>query len=209
MKYSFLLLIAALYFTKLCAQQIPLSEKKKGPQTDPAKLLVQNRLENLPFLAKHPLALHARLLSGASILTPKKLSSFINEKGLFSTNGSPLAAATSAPLQNSSGKGKQGLLSCNNSSFFKIAGLTNSVVYVSNVAHTADDGVLITGVLYDSTVLHGDWKINAYLLKADNMGNILWAELLADQHPDNIYYLNPISVKEMPTGEIMMTSYID
>ena len=98
---------------------------------------------------------------------------------------------------------------CNNNSFFQIAGLTNSVIFVGTITHTQDDGVLIAGELYDSTVAHPSWQDNGYLLKADKSGNILWVTLFEDSHNDKIYYINPIKIKEMQGGDLMMAAYID
>ena len=80
---------------------------------------------------------------------------------------------------------------------------------MSTITHTQDDGVLIAGELFDSTVTHPSWNSNGYLLKSDKSGNILWATLFEDSHNDEFYYINPIKIKEMQGGDLVMAAYID
>jgi len=213
MRNTLLLLIAILSSIICCGQKKPLAKANQGKLTDITVITKQNRLENLSYLTKHKLISQGKILSGASLLNPKKLSAFIKQqsRGITMNSVQPFMPSQAPDhLSTSSQIKKAGTLSCNNNSFFKIAGLTKSVVYVTAITHTADDGVLIAGVLYDSTVLHSDWRINAYLLKSDNLGNILWAELLVDQNPnDQYYYFNPLTIREMQGGDIMMAAYID
>jgi len=97
---------------------------------------------------------------------------------------------------------------CANHAFFELIGLTNSVVYAGAMTHTRDDGVVISGSIYDSTAAEPSWQINAYILKCDNLGNILWVNLLVDPNNDPSYDFEPLTLKEMPAGDLVLAAMV-
>ena len=145
-------------------------------------------------------------VSRATLLDPAKLKRFIHQEeaqhGRAKASGQGAGRKTGAVKQ-TLGAG------CTNKGFFVTVGMTNSAIYVSCIGHTQDDGVLIAGELYDSTILDGQWITNAFLVKSDNNGNILWTTLFVDQQYTQWYYINPAFVKEMPDGDLVMAAYQD
>jgi gliding motility-associated-like protein len=217
MKIFLLLAVTNVLAICLLAQQTPVKNARlHHPHSSP------NRFS----------ALHGTRINIATLLSPDKLSGFVRQQ-----IATPQTAATKQPVatpqpptvpqaptvpqpaaaQKLIARSSPRTLAstrtlssnCNNNSFFQIAGLTNSAIYVSTITHTLDDGVLIAGELFDSTVAHPSWNSNGYLLKSDKSGNILWATLFEDTHNDKVYYINPIRIKEMQGGDLMMAAYID
>ncbi|WP_431214051.1 gliding motility-associated C-terminal domain-containing protein [Puia sp. P3] len=98
---------------------------------------------------------------------------------------------------------------CTNNSFLQTIALTNRVIYLTSIAHTSDDAVLIGGEMYDSTVLHGAWNSDAFLIKADASGNIIWTNSFKDLQGDQFYFLNMYRMKELSNGDIIAITHID
>ncbi len=150
-------------------------------------------------------ALRSTRISIATLLSPEKLSGFVRQQ---------LAAGqqdgSDTPTHATPGNPEPFPPIATTIPFFsdRRAGRTASF-YVSTITHTRDDGVLIAGELYDSTVAHPSWNDNGYLLKSDKSGNILWATLFEDSRNDEFYYINPIKIKEMQGGDLLMAAYID
>jgi gliding motility-associated-like protein len=200
MKFLLMLAISNVLAISLLAQQAPMKNARlHHPHSSP------NRFSSVG----------GTRISLSTLLSPEKLSGFVRQQmaaGGQTAAGRQAASAgqkTPAATQKSIARSKPLSSNCNNNSFFEIAGLTNSAVSVSTITHTQDDGVLIAGELFDSTDAHPSRDDNGYLLKSDKSGNILWATLLEDSHNDKIYYINPLKIKEMQGGDLMMAGYID
>jgi len=98
---------------------------------------------------------------------------------------------------------------CRDTSFEKLIGLKNYVLYSECTAHTADDGTLIVGEGYDSSVVHGDWHQSGTIIKTDNKGNVLWSHVFGDRNNDTYSYVNFVKVKELHNGDILAAGFMD
>ncbi len=95
--------------------------------------------------------------------------------------------------------------SCQDSSDKTLIGVENQIVYVTTITHGADDATLVAGVLSDTTVAHVEWVFNAFLMKVDNGGNVLWFKMIgdADKNTYSDVEINHISV--LDGGDIMVS----
>jgi gliding motility-associated-like protein len=209
MKVLFLLLATNMFILSLLGQQtFPKAASYPVSQTlqEAARI---NRLQFAhPFPPGRPGERGIRI--GASTFEhPRMLAGFIRQQTGLSGKPAKTAAKTSGKTEAKMGARPQiANANCTNHSFFQLTGLKNSVVYVGAMTHTQDDGAVISGAIYDSTVIHAGWQLNAFLFKCDKFGNILWVSLLIDQNNDPSYYFNPIRIKEMQNGDLMLASFV-
>ncbi|MBS1600445.1 MAG: gliding motility-associated C-terminal domain-containing protein [Bacteroidetes bacterium] len=155
---------------------------------------------------KSPFALRDHQRGGVTIpistlKNPRVLSNFIQQQIKISTsNGQPV-------MHKNSALGNPPL--CKDTSFDKLIGLTNSVLYINSLTHTKDDGVLIVGEIYDSTVLNGNGFVNGLIVKTDNNGNVLWNKIFKYGKNIPIYELLFNTVVELQNGDIMIAGSTD
>src|SRR5450432_878705 len=125
-------------------------------------------------------------------------STFLHQQSFAASTGKPFPFSKSP---------KSTILNsppCKDSSFEKLIGLTNSIIYMLTLIHTRDDGVEMTGVITDSTIANGFSIISGFLLKTDNAGNVLWVKIFADPADNQSRSIYPISLSELQNGDVIV-----
>ncbi|MHA4809530.1 gliding motility-associated C-terminal domain-containing protein [Flavitalea flava] len=221
MRVLLLLIIYNLFFIIALAQKNEAKTPPGSNNPDVHEIIKRNRLQTITLDPGHqkPLtgtrtlpgsqALHGTRLDAAVFANPGKLSGYIRQQiktGGETTLKHPNSLKPRAIVSSHPGPLTTG---CSNTSFFKTVGLTNSVIYVGSITQTSDDGVLISGLFYDSTSAHPSWNDNGFLVKSDKDGNILWSTLFEDQNADRIYYINIYKIKELQNGDLIAAAYMD
>jgi len=98
---------------------------------------------------------------------------------------------------------------CQDTSFVKLIGLKNAVVYVQTVTTTVDDGVLVGLLMWDSTKnlsTHPSWIQYGVLARLDDQGEIEWVKQFDDlsNTPQNLMYIT--GVIELGNGDIVCSA---
>ncbi|MBO9659734.1 MAG: hypothetical protein J7527_13010, partial [Chitinophagaceae bacterium] len=97
---------------------------------------------------------------------------------------------------------------CEDTSFVKLIGLKNAVVYVQTLTTTADDGVLVGLLMWDSTknLPQPSWIQYGVLARLDPRGEIEWVKQFDDlsNTPQNLMYIN--GVFELTNGDIVCSA---
>ena len=84
--------------------------------------------------------------------------------------------ASALPL-NKPGAARQQDVLCKDTSYSRLLGITNGRLYPQTVTQSADGGMLITAVMFDSTLLPNPYGISyGLLIKVNEAGNILWVK---------------------------------
>lgn len=97
---------------------------------------------------------------------------------------------------------------CEDTSFVKLIGLKNAVMYVQTVTTTADDGVLVGLLLWDSTknFPQPSWIQYGVLARLNARGEIAWVKQFVDlsNTPQNLMYIT--GVIELGNGDIVCSA---
>ncbi|HEX4851178.1 MAG TPA: hypothetical protein VFV08_10245, partial [Puia sp.] len=135
-----------------------------------------------------------------SITNPHILSSIIQ-----SNQVPPTSNSTGIPRSS----GLSGNPECKDSSFEKLINLKNSVLYITSLIHTHDDGVLFVGQYYDSTIDHDFWHFKGLAFKTDQVGHVLWVKTFDDGNHNQFYQVYLMSIFELQSGDIMISGGLD
>ena len=140
------------------------------------------------------------ILPLSTFKNPAALSAFIKSQSTpVTVANNNVATASRKNAHILSGNG------CIDSSFDKLFGINYNAVYISAITHTKDDGVLLCGYIFNSTLQDANWQIKGLVMKADKNGNILWMKLFANQNNDKIYQITFGQIKELQNGDILVT----
>lgn len=97
---------------------------------------------------------------------------------------------------------------CEDSSFVKLIGLKNATLYVETVTVTANDNVLVSFLMWDSTknLPYPSWINYGVLARLNARGDILWIKQFDDLtvSPQNLMYIT--GVIELPNGDIICSA---
>ncbi|PWT70740.1 MAG: hypothetical protein C5B59_20265 [Bacteroidetes bacterium] len=158
-------------------------------------------------LSAHNFIREFNKLHGILTLPMKSIGSSKTLSSIIQSNRQATAAANSAG--NAHLAALSGNPPCKDSSFEKLINLTNSVLYITSLIHTHDDGVLFVGQYYDSTIYHDFLHFKGLLFKTDQNGQVLWVKTFDDGNHDQFYQIYLMSVFELPSGDIMIAGGLD
>lgn len=97
---------------------------------------------------------------------------------------------------------------CEDSSFVKLIGLKNAVLYVQTVTTTADDGVLVSFHMWDSTknMPQPSWIAHGILARLDARGEVVWVKQFDDLTVSAFNLMYITGVIELPNGDIICSA---
>ena len=193
--------ILSLSIFRLFAQPGDTANRHAVPDALRSKL-IRERIADRPNPFSNFKNQNNRIQIPVSVLkSPTLLAAFIHssEAKAATTAGNSSKSITSrASILSSSG--------CMDSSYVKLIAINGNVLTVNSVMHTSDDGILISGYLFSSSIPNAVSQTNGLLLKTDNNGNVLWAKLFADKNLDYSYSVILMNSFELKNGDILATS---
>ena len=98
---------------------------------------------------------------------------------------------------------------CADSSYDKMIGIDSNAQFVSTITHTADDGVLLAGLVSNQTISLPQYQQYGLLIKTDNTGNVLWSSEITDPLSRSIYMMQLTFVSELQNGDIIAAGLVD
>ena len=187
MKTGLLLyLVLSLSLTSASGQQVMSGRDSSVPSGKMQELIRQSRIAHGVQDAQRLGRPGGILLPVATLRNPQALNAFLKTG----------TDKVSQPLR---GPGV-----CEDSSGNRLISLENQQIYLISTAHTKDDGILMAGTLTDTTVLGRGLVYNAFLMKADKNGNVLWIKGFGDgaeAYSETEFNL----VSELQSGGIIVT----
>lgn len=82
-------------------------------------------------------------------------------------------------------------------------------MYLNSIYHTNDDGTLMIGGLYDTTVTGNLSHTSGFILKTDNDGNVLWAKIFNDKSNALYSSIYLLTATEAKNGDILIAGQMD
>jgi hypothetical protein len=140
-------------------------------------------------------------LSTEQLLTPDSLKKFINRKVLTT---SPTRILNSQP-----GERPQSTITCKDTSFVRLLHTSGTWIYVQKIMPTADDGSLISGLLYDTTKTGFIKSGYALLIKTDDLGNVSWIKEFDNTDPVTFFTFFMYNTFELSNKDIICVGSID
>ena len=99
---------------------------------------------------------------------------------------------------------------CFDSSFTKLFSITGNDVGFTKITHTSDDGAILSGGTFDTSVLHPSWQTNGYVMKTDNQGKIVWVKGFTDGNKqDTVYTIYVLKTYELSNHDIIAVAYLN
>lgn len=97
---------------------------------------------------------------------------------------------------------------CKDTSYVRLLGITNMMLYIQSITQTSDNGILLALWAFDSTRSFTLGKSYGLLVKMDESANFIWLKQFEDLTvaPESIYWLDYIS--ELPNKDILVTALL-
>ena len=139
-------------------------------------------------------------LSVNQLLNPAWLNTFINTVPRNKTAKS---------FYNTNPEKPQGAIICKDTSFVQLLSTSGTWIYVEKMVPTADDGILIAGLLYDTTQSNFIKSGYALLAKADDQGNVNWIKEFDDKNFASFFTFFMYNAFELSNKDIICVGSID
>ena len=140
-------------------------------------------------------------LSVVQLLTPDSLKAFANR-----TINKTLPRR---PLNGQENERPQNAIVCKDTSFVRLLSTSGTWIYVQKMVPTADDGILISALLYDTTKPAFIKSGYALLIKADELGNVTWIKQFDDPGPVSFFTFFMYNAFELSNKDIICVGSID
>ena len=99
---------------------------------------------------------------------------------------------------------------CKDTSFVKLLGITSSLIYIEKITPLADDNILISGELYDTTRKPNfSWRSFPLLIKIDTAANIIWIKEFDNTDPNQFSTFYIYNEFELSNHDIICAASID
>jgi hypothetical protein len=99
---------------------------------------------------------------------------------------------------------------CIDTSFVRLLNTYASQIFVSKATPTADGGVLIPAVIYDTTLKpQYTWRSTALLIRADDMGNVTWMKQFDNSDQGMLSTFSFNNAFELPGKDIICVGNLD